>query len=197
VTATASAQAGAASGTASGTATGASVVANASIIVGAAQAASAVASALVSVDASAIGGSATGLTPQRGRPASDISTGGWTSSLGGPLYDALNETTQDDGDYIYSPNNPTTETFEVKLAAMSDPSSAAGHIFRIGLAALNLDTTFTLSLVQGESPGTVLDSWDETVTAGQTVTRSRTLDASVANSITDYTDLRLRGVAHG
>jgi hypothetical protein len=194
VTATASALPGTATGASASTATGATVIAAAEIVVGAATASSAAASALAIATASAIAGTASSATPQKVQPASDISTGGWTSSLGGALYDALNETTQDDGDYVYSPNNPTTETFEVKLAAMSDPLSSAGHILRIGLAALNLDTTFDLKLVQGT---TVLDSWSETVTAGTTATRSRTFDASVANAISDYTDVRIRVTAHG
>jgi hypothetical protein len=155
--------------------------------------------ASVSVDATGVAAttavgtvSASGVSPQVAAPVSDVAAGGWQST-GATLYEVLDETTQNDSDYIYSPNNPTTEQFEIMFSALVDPASSAGHIIRLGLQAVGQDTTFTFKLVQGT---TVLDTWDETVTAGTTATRSRTFAGAVADNITNYTDLRLRGVAH-
>lgn len=130
---------------------------------------------------------------QYARPASDIATGGWLPSSGGDLYAMLDETSADDGDYIYSPDNPTSQQFEVKLGTITDPAVSTGHTIRFRLQAINLDTNFDLDLVQGT---TVLDSWTESVTvAAGVVQRERTLSGAVADSITDYSNLRVRGVA--
>ena len=134
-----------------------------------------------------------GPTLQYARPSSDIATNGWTSSLGGALYAALDETAADDADYIYSPNNPTTEQFEVRLSVADDPLSSSNHTITVRLQAIGADTNFDLNLVQNT---TVLDSWTENVSvAAGVVERSRTLSAAVADSITDYGNLRVRGVA--
>jgi hypothetical protein len=105
----------------------------------------------------------------------------------------LDEASADDADYIYSPEFPATEQFEVKLGAATDPVSGADHTIDIRLRADGLDTNFDFDLVQGTS---VLDSWTESVTvAAGTVTRSRTFAGAVADAITRYDDLRVRGVA--
>ena len=70
---------------------------------------------------------------------------------------------------------------------------STGHVISIRLKAVNADTNFDLDLVQGS---TVLDSWTENVTAAAgVVQRSRTLSGTVADSITQYGDLRIRGIA--
>ena len=130
---------------------------------------------------------------QYARPASDIAAGGWLPSTGANLYAMLDEVAADDADYVYSPANPTTEQFEVKLSLVTDPLSSANHMITVRLQAINQDTNFDLNLVQNT---TVLDSWTESVTAAAgVVERSRTLSGAVADSITDYADLRVRGVA--
>lgn len=142
------------------------------------------------VSATAAVGSVTLYLPQVVRPTADISTNGWLSSLGGALHDAVNEAPANDADYIYSPDNPTGQIAEVEFSAGQDPASSTGHIIRLRLQAVALDTNFDLALVQGT---TVLDSWTESVTvAAGVVQRERTLSGAVADSITNYADLRLR-----
>lgn len=132
-------------------------------------------------------------TLQYARPSSDIAANGWLPSTGSDLFAMLDETSADDGDYIYSPSNPTTQQFEAKLSLVTDPASSIGHTISIRLQAINADTNFDLDLVQNT---TVLDSWTENVTvAAGAVTRTRTLSGAVADSITNYGDLRVRGVA--
>lgn len=126
-------------------------------------------------------------------PSSDISSGGWTPSTGTDLFAMLDEVSEDDSDYIYSPNNPTTEEFEVKFPPLSDPMVDYGHNISVGLRALGLTTAFDMKLVQGT---TVLDSWTEIVAVSDGyVTRHHVLGSTVANNISDYSDLRVRGVA--
>jgi len=133
------------------------------------------------------------ITLQYGYPISDIAAGGWTQSTGATLYGVLDETVADDADYIYSPNNPTTEQFEVRLSVAADPLSSSNHTITVRLQAIGADTNFDLNLVQNT---TVLDSWTENVTvAAGVVERSRTLSAAVADTISDYGNLRIRGVA--
>jgi hypothetical protein len=123
-------------------------------------------------------------------PISDIIANGWLPSTGGTLYPMLDEVTMDFSDYIYSPTNPTTQQFEVKVGPL--PSNVAPGI-DVALQAISADTNFDLDLVQGT---TVLDSWTENVTVGAgQVTRRRLFSGAVAASITDTSDLRIRGVA--
>jgi len=127
------------------------------------------------------------------RPISDIAANGWLPNTGGDLYAMLDEATADDADYIYSPNDPTTQQFEVRLTSVGDPLSSANHTVTVRLQAVGLNTDFDLDLVQNT---TILDSWTEVVTtAAGVVERSHTLSGAVADSITDYTNLRVRGVA--
>jgi hypothetical protein len=157
-------------------------------------------SATLAATKSAVAAIATQVTNggQFARPIADVTADGWTPSTGTDLYAMLNEETQDDATYIYSPNNPIAQEFEVQLGSVGDPGTSADHVVRLGLKAINQTTTFTMSLVQGSSPGTVIATWDEVVTVAQgVVTRPYTLSASEANSITNYSDLRIRGVAHG
>lgn len=130
---------------------------------------------------------------QKARPGSDISTGGWLPSSGSDLYAMLDETSYNDSDYIYSPNNPTTETAEVKFTSVTDPGVHTGHILRFRLAAVGLDTVFDVYLMQG---ATQIATWQKTVTAGNIVSYEETLTSGEAASITDYTDLRIKVVAH-
>jgi hypothetical protein len=196
------------------TATGATVTATASAAVsGQATASSQTAAATVTATSSAIAGTptaasaATGVTvtataswvrgnagpAQFMRPIADIAANGWQASTGSDLYAMLDESPMDSGDYIFSPDNPTTQAFEVKLGSSDDPQITDGHTLRIGLQAINQDTNFDLYLVQGTS---VLDAWTEsvTVTAG-VVTRARAFAPAVIASITNRADVRIRGVA--
>jgi hypothetical protein len=138
-----------------------------------------------------------GVTLQYMRPIADIAANGWLPSVvAAPLYSMLNEVVEDDTNYIYSPENPTTQQFEVQLgfdAGGSDPGVDTNHSVDIAMIATNQDTTFDFDLVQGT---TIIESWSEAVTvaAGVVLREHAFSPANIAN-ITDYTDLRVRGVA--
>lgn len=126
-------------------------------------------------------------------PVSDITTASWLSSLGGSLFAAIDETVADDADYIFSPDNPTTQECEVKFQPVTDPLSSTGHVLTYRLDAIGLDTTYTITLMCG---ATQIAQWTESVAASATpATYAHTLSGAQADAITDYADLRTRFLA--
>ncbi len=129
---------------------------------------------------------------QYARPTADISTGSWTTT---PLWDKIDEVSADDATtQAQSSNRPSNDTFEVRLSPVTDPLTGSGHIVRIRMygtsghtwsAYLYKGTTLVKTLVSGAA---VPSSY---------TTYSYTLTAQEADSITDYTDLRVRIVANG
>ena len=119
------------------------------------------------------------------RPTSDISAGAWTPSTGTDLFSMLDETPYDDADYIVT---SSASSSEVKLGVGFDPLSSTGHIIRYRAKG---NGTLTVYLYQGT---TLIASHVPTLTSGfQTFTF--TLTSTEADSITSYTDLRLRFVS--
>jgi hypothetical protein len=135
------------------------------------------------------------------RPISDISTGSWTDEGAvdndGSLYTSLDESSQDgDSSYVSGITNPGT--FEVKLGTATDPVSSANHTVYLwgqgdpagGGASERVDvylyesTTLIATIIANWAPGR----------GGSYVQGSATLSAADANSISDYTDLRVRVV---
>ena len=133
-----------------------------------------------------------GVTFQYARPSSDIAANGWQPSTGSDMFAMVNEVTRNDANYIYSPNNPTTQQFEMKFAAPTGSIGTSDNYWDYALEAVNADVAFDLDLVQGT---TVLDSWTETVTAGTVQEFTHAFTAGVLATITDPSDVRVRGVA--
>lgn len=129
---------------------------------------------------------------QYGRPDSDITNYGWSYSTGSTLYTLIDETTPDDGDYIYSPA-PVNTYCVVGLSDVTDPGSSSGHYVRYRWRTQSIGGgtgNFTVRLLEGS---TEIASWAHTGVGGQSnITTERELSSSEANSITDYTDLRIR-----
>jgi len=134
-----------------------------------------------------------GIAYQYAYPVSDVAANGWQSSLGGALYAAIDETMPDGSDYIYSPDNPTTQEFEVMLGPLVDPGVDGDFTLSYLLRAIGLDTTFTMSLYDG---ATQIKQWTESVAvADGEVLLNHTLTSAEAANISNFSDLRLRGVA--
>lgn len=138
---------------------------------------------------------------QFGRPDGDITVASFTGVLvdsAGNRYQNIDESSASDIDYNYGANN-TAATYECSLSNVTDPVSSSGHIFRYRIAKTNAGVadgggnavTVTASLYQG----TTLIAADSAQTATGTWTQySLTLTGTQADSITNYTDLRLRFV---
>jgi len=124
--------------------------------------------------------------PQVARPSSDVSDGAWTPSSGVDLYGVLDEVVLSDADYITT--NTTADACVVALGALSDPTSSAGHLLRYRLLG-DGTSGITVELLQGS---TTIATWTHDPAPATWTTYSQTLTGTQADSITDYTALRLR-----
>lgn len=140
---------------------------------------------------------------QFGRPSSTVSNDIYTG-VGDTtnLWENLNESTASDTDYNYSDDN-SNGTFEVALNSLNDPSSSAGHIVRYRIAQFDggvlgngggSSSSVETALYQGTTQ--IATSGAITTTSAWT-SGSFTLSGTEADSITDYTDLRLRFTISG
>lgn len=150
--------------------------------------ASALVAAIPTTDAGA--GTETSLAQVDLHPASVISAGAWQPSTGTDLVATVDEQVADDTDFDYT---ITTSTMELKMEASGDPTRSDGHEVIIRYekeGTVTVDLSF--SLVQGT---TVLDTWTATNIADPVAELHHVLTATVADSITDYGDLRVRVAA--
>jgi hypothetical protein len=125
---------------------------------------------------------------QFGRPSSDITTD-WTTT---PLWSKLDEVSPDDGDFITGTG--TAKTFEVALSSVTDPQSSTGHVVRIRAKATGsgaAERLNTWGLYQGV---TAIATQNASITRDSFNEYSITLSGAQADAITDYTDLRIRGL---
>jgi hypothetical protein len=132
--------------------------------------------------------------PQFARPSSDVTTTNWTRSTGtNAYYTYVEETTADDNDYLQT--TVTNSGLELGLSSVTDPVSSSGHIVRIrtwstgGAAAEGR----TILLLQGSTTIATVATGNPTRTVGSQV--NFTLTSAQADSITDYSNLRIRVTA--
>ena len=124
------------------------------------------------------------VTAQYARPTSDVSAGTWTASSGSDLYAMLDETSANDSDYIVTTG---ASTCEVALGSLTDPASSSGHIVRYRISATS--GGITVRLRQGT---TTIATWAHAPAPTSLTTYAQTLTSGEADSITDYTALRLQ-----
>lgn len=139
---------------------------------------------------------------QFARPDSDITKDNWDDPAPGNnnniLYDDIDESSQSDADYSTSGAISlldTTETWEVGLSNVVDPQSSSNHIVRYAYgkdAAGGVGIDLTVRLLQGS---TTIKSWTHNDIANGFTLATQTLSAAEADSITNYSDLRLRFTA--
>lgn len=130
------------------------------------------------------------------RPSSDITTTNWTRSSGtNAYYTYIDETTSDSSDYVQIVTT-TGSGLEVKLSAGTDPVSSANHIVRVAdwTVGSGAGEARTILLLQGSTTIATVATGNPSRTVGSTVTF--TLTGTQADSITDYSDLRLRFTAN-
>ncbi len=127
--------------------------------------------------------------PQLLVPISDVSAGAWTPSAGSDLYAMLDEGTYSDADYIVS---TTSSTCEMRVTVGTDPVSSTGHILRYRLLAGT--GTISASLKQGS---TTIASYGPHMLTGAAQDFAQTLSGGEADSITDYSDLRVVFISNG
>jgi hypothetical protein len=117
-------------------------------------------------------------------PSSDVSAGDWQATGGGALYAALDEDPiPDDADYIYASD---ITTCIVAFPTVSDPAVSTGHTARYRLLAGSGSVSVTLK--QGS---TTIASWGPHDLGANPQNFAQTLTETQADSITDYTALRV------
>lgn len=126
---------------------------------------------------------------QFGYPTSDITRGSWTDQGGGATHwGNLDEASYSDTDYIQA-NNLTANACEVRVNSLTDPASSSNHVVHLRVQKAGSGTiTLTVDLVENTTVRatrsiTLTTSWAD---------QSFTLTAGEADSITDYTNLRIR-----
>ncbi len=132
---------------------------------------------------------------QNARPASDVTNGTWTDQAGGTsLFAAIDEATASDADYIQSANATlTADVAEIALGGITDPAVSTGHVirYRYGKDAMGGDVVnLTVSLRQGTA--TEIAAWTHADIGVGPITVAQTLTGAQADSVTDYSALRLR-----
>jgi hypothetical protein len=127
---------------------------------------------------------------QTARPTSDITTDDWSTT---PLWSKVNDAS--DGTYIDSDHSGGVNPCMVKLASLTDPVSSSGHII-YARAAVGSGSGAGEVLVWRLYQGEVLVGGTSAAVSRTTITTySYTLSAGQADSITDYTDLRIQLIA--
>lgn len=123
-------------------------------------------------------------------PTSDVdNSGAWTSA---PLYAKIDEEPYDDADYVTSPKTASSKSFTVGLGGtITDPASSTGHIFRVR-ARSSGSGTMQVELLEGSTVRATLSTFSLTTSFAE---YSYALTGTEADSITDYTALRIRVTA--
>ena len=141
--------------------------------------------------------------PQFARPDADTTLGNYTDNAAGTtnIFQAIDETSASDADFIRSPQSPVNEAYVCRLSDVTDPASSSGHTMRMrtanDVASGGETLDYTQQLRQGYvsegSQGTLIASQQRTGVADDTwTTSSYTLSAGEADAITDYTALFYR-----
>ena len=130
---------------------------------------------------------------QYARPDSDVSDGRWLNSADNStnLYSYIDESSVSDDDYIWVEDEwGSTDICTVGLGDVTDPSSASDHKFTVrsrengGSSSVEM----TVTLLQGTTVIKSVSFYPDYAFSNTTTT----LSSVEANSITDYTDLRLK-----
>jgi len=125
----------------------------------------------------------------------DVASGLWNPSVSGLLYPMIDEIIYDDSDYIYSPYSPNNTYCEVLLSGLVDPITPSGHIvsYRFRDYPVSGQSSVTVGLYQG---GSLISSYTHASVASGFQYGGFALSNAEADSITDYTNLRLRFTAN-
>ena len=131
---------------------------------------------------------------QYARPERDTKTSLYWGS--GPYWPNIDEVTPDDGDLCGCGGNGSG-TIEVGLSELADPISDADHTVRFRAWQQNNANQRTLAvyLVQGTTVISTYAAFD--LVKGTATQYEWDLSSAEADSITDYTDLRLRFTSGG
>jgi hypothetical protein len=115
---------------------------------------------------------------------------------------SIDESVQDNSDYISSETSPNNDPYVCKLGPVTDPVSSTGHVLRVagrksasGAPATDLVVQLRQDYVNEGSPGTLIQAFTYTGISSTFVLEEEALGATETDSITDYSSLYVRIVA--
>ena len=127
---------------------------------------------------------------QTARPISDEHNNQWNTA---PLWSKVNDASDETLITSVAGQSDPNYYFEVKLAPLTDPASSAAHTFYVRARVANgsgFQEGMQWHLYQGAA--WVADGVTTAISRTEITTYSYTLTTGEADSITDYTDLRIR-----
>jgi len=132
--------------------------------------------------------------PQVSAPIADVVSGLWTPSSGLNLYSMINETPFSDVTYIQSSQSPIDDTCMVLLSGLQDPFSSIEHVvsYRYSSDITTSGISFIIGLYQGV---TLIAARAYSGINSSYLDGSFTLTSGEADSITNYSDLRIKMIA--
>jgi hypothetical protein len=121
------------------------------------------------------------------RPDADHTDGSWTNELGGTeLYSSIDEITPNDSDYVQSSDNPSADTFRVR---MSNPSGGVTRPFKVRYR-IGKSSSSRIDIVARVFQGTTqVVSWTHEDIAESLTTITQTLSQAEFEAISDPYDL--------
>lgn len=127
---------------------------------------------------------------QIARPDGTATNEGWTIVGAPTVHEAVDES-EPNGDTDYVGTDSTGIDAEVTLSDVTDPLSSSDHIIRFTCKAIGNKSPekVTVALIEGVS---IISSSEKSCNRDSYGTIEITLSSGEADSITDYTDLRLR-----
>lgn len=142
---------------------------------------------------------------QFARPTADTLNEGYTTQVGGTtnLFDTINESVTDDGDYIQTAIFPTSDVYVAALGAIEDPLSSSGHQLQYrfrksatGGAQIDITVELRQGYVDEATQGTLIASYPHANISETFTTATQTLTGPQADAITNYAALFLRFVGN-
>ena len=102
----------------------------------------------------------------------------------------VDEASRNDSDYIKSSNLPTNDATELAFGALSDPLTSAPHRVEYAYGKSSNEGTINLTVRLKQGVSTVASTTHNGVSQS-VIEGSFTLSEAEANSITNYSDLRV------
>lgn len=125
---------------------------------------------------------------QTARPISTISAGNWTPTGAPTLHEATDDVVANDLTDYAGVLETSSELFDVKFGPLSDPSLSTGHTFFIRFRD-DLGYSWNFTVLQG---AIIIAGWSDSSIVSTFKDTSYTLTGAETDSITNYSDLRMR-----
>jgi hypothetical protein len=140
---------------------------------------------------------------QYGRPSADTYRTGWENEIAAStlLYQSIDESSYNDGDYIITGACPASSIYVTKLTAVTDPLTGASHVINYrykksetGGSSVDITIQLRQDYTAEGTPGTLIASVFHSNISSTIVAGSYLLSTAEADAITSYSTLYFRVV---